>query len=140
MPGTPPEGGEPRLEAQRVALARLRLGALALLAGCGLVGFLHGDAPGAPLEPRLSTPLVVLAVLVGLGSVFARQLSNLPSLAPASRLRWSLLGYLCAAGLGAVGLAVTFELGEGTRGLVYAAVGVLFAIRPPPRLAPDRPA
>jgi hypothetical protein len=132
-----PEGGAP--EARRQALLRLRLGVLAFLAGCAVVGFAHGDAAGAPLQPQLATPLTVLAVLVGLGSVFARQLSSLPSTAVVSRVRWSLLGYLCAAGLGAVGLAVTFALGEGTRGLVFAAVGVLFAIRPPPQLAPRAP-
>ena len=130
-----PEPGE-ALEAQRAALGRVRLGVLALLAGCAVVGVVHGGPGPSPADPRLGTPITILAVLIGLGSVFARQLANLASVAPASRVGWSLLSYVCAGALGLAGLTVTFLLGDGTRGLLYAAAGVIFAIRPPPHFGP----
>ena len=138
-PEAPGTGGAPALEAQRASLGRLRLGVLALLAGCAVVGFVHGDAGASAADPQLSTALTVLAVLVGLGSVFARHFASLPSVPAPSRARWSLLTYLCAGALGPVGLAVTFLLGEGTRGLLYAAVGALFAIRTPPHFTAGAP-
>lgn len=130
MTAPTPSSDASRLDA---ALRRVHRAVLGTLACCAAIVAVSGGETAMPDEMDRGYSLAALG-LAG-GAILLRRSAIGPGVTPRFFVYGSLLGLLCAGGLGVLGVIVAYARAQLTVGLLYTLAGVLLSLRPPPQLS-----